>query len=138
METFFLPFPGPILSAVIGALVGALLVQLSTRWVCDFKPSYGSAFLACLLAYLASAVTATALGLGFGMHGPGRGPGMLLLIPIAAFLVGALVYGQLLKRPSGEAIGFAKGVLVSLITSVLGAFAFGLFAIALMAMMMPH
>lgn len=137
MHFFVLPFPGPLLGAVIGALIGALLVQLATRWVCDFKPSYGSAFLTCLLAYLASVMTAAALGLGVGMQGPGYAPGLLLLIPIIAFLVGSLVYGQLLKRPNGQSIGFAKGILVSLITSVLGPLLFGLFAFLLMALVAP-
>ncbi|HOW65763.1 MAG TPA: hypothetical protein P5186_23370 [Candidatus Paceibacterota bacterium] len=100
--------------AVIQALIGALFVQVATKWVCQFKPAYGMAFKAVLVVVLIMFVI-NAAGRILALNNlVGSG-----LSTVVGFLVGAAIYGKMIKGPSG-AIGMGKGILVSLVAAIVG------------------
>jgi hypothetical protein len=100
--------------AVIQALIGALIIQVATKAVCRFKPSYGMAFKAVLVV----AITMFAVNAITHLLDVHSSLG-LALAGLVGFIVGAAIYGQLLKGPSGP-IGTGRGVLVSLVAALVG------------------
>lgn len=98
-------------SSVAVSLFTAKIVQFATNKVAGFNPSYSSAFLVSFLTL----VIATVLG-GLGaVAGLGRSAIGMVLGLSATFLIGAGLYGWLLRHPVSGPIGMRKGVLVSLV-----------------------
>lgn len=113
-------------SSVAVSLFTAKIVQFATNKVAGFNPSYASAFLVSFLTL----VIATVLG-GLGaVSGLGRSPLGMVLGLLATFLIGAALYGWLLRHPASGPIGMRKGVLVSLVQLVVvGALLVGLMVV---------
>ena len=112
---------------VLASFIGAHFVRLATGWVCKFRPPYGMAYLAWLVAYAGSLVVGSTIAFAIGALGSGSG--VSALITLISFLAGAAVYGVMIKDPEHGPIGFRKGCLVSLSAGVLTAILLGSIAV---------
>jgi hypothetical protein len=100
--------------AIVHALIGALFVQVATKVVCQFKPSYGMAF----KAVLTVAIVMFAINVVTHILNVHSTLGVILAA-VGAFLVGAAIYGNTIKGPAGP-VGLGRGALVSLVASLVG------------------
>ena len=101
--------------AAIGSFVVALFVQLGTKKIVKFKPSYGMAYKATLLSSLSFLIIGFEVGLFASLSGHSFTYDPIMLTTIIGFLVGAAIYGTLIKHPETGPIGFRHGLLVELI-----------------------
>jgi len=99
------------LAAVVGSLVSAIILRLAVRFALGFKVRYSSAYGISLLAYTSGLVA----GLAFGVFSViteielTQG-GFIFTSLVLGIFVQALIYGLVLKRPSGSIIGFPSGL----------------------------
>ena len=101
-----------ISSAALIATVFALILQVATKTVANFKPPYGMSYKVAFLSWVAAKIFAIPVKNLIG----GWGLEVSMSIPIIlAFLVGTYTCGVLIKDASSEAIGFKKGAMVSMI-----------------------
>jgi len=99
---------------LLWSLIGALVIQLATKMVAGFKPGYGIAFLTALVAVIAGACVN--YGLGMALSTMAFAWAICLVVAIA---VEAAIIGFMIKNPQGTALGFAKGLLVTVIEIVI-------------------
>ncbi|HSW62042.1 MAG TPA: hypothetical protein VLH56_01800 [Dissulfurispiraceae bacterium] len=108
------------------ALIGAMMAQLVTRIVAKFTPPYAMAYKATLLGCLIGIMAAVVLdvlgviGLAVGPSGPHITAMAIVRLVVVGFLPQAAIYGTLIKHPSQESLGLAKGCLVSLLQLLVG------------------
>ena len=109
----------PLLITIAVIVIAPLLIgwflQLATRTVCKFKPSYPMAYKASLLAVVAGQVLSFVLRHLIVLLGGELGKPTRNLSLILSFFVTAAIYGALIKRPGGKAIGFLRALLVTLL-----------------------
>ncbi|AFY69759.1 hypothetical protein Pse7367_1468 [Thalassoporum mexicanum PCC 7367] len=112
---------GLIIIAILSLLV-ALILQLSMQMALGAKPTYGNAYVTTFVAYLVvgtvqsafRAITGNPLDSELGLP-----PREWLVLTLISYVTQSLIYGLLLKYPESGAIGFGKGMFVSLIQTVL-------------------
>lgn len=125
---------GQIIGAAIGALFGAFIVQLACKMVAKFKPPYSMAYKAVFLGYIASVLVGFIVGFAIGASGQEVTGTSTVLIMVICFFVQAAIYTPLIKHPeTGDAIGFGKACLVSLIQLIFGALLIGVIVLIIMA-----
>ena len=122
------------------ALIGALIIQLATRWVASFKPSYRNAYLVAFLGYFGAILVSIVLFITIGMSSgstleettANRGIQLLVIVVYTVFQV--VVYSLFLKHPETGKIGFTKGFLVFLISLIPSSVMLGFWGAILRAM----
>ena len=112
-------FFGQIFGIAVGALVVALIIQFAANVSIKFKPPYGMAYKAAFLSSATAFVVSFVIGLGLGVSGSEMSDVSLTLIMVIGFSIQAYLYGFLIEHPDHGAIGFSKGVLVSLVQLVI-------------------
>lgn len=117
---------------VLGLLVGGLVLKFSVRLLQGFSPGYGKSILVVFLAGVAGAiiniVLTMVMGVGAGMGDPPAmgneaamagamvaSLGVLAVSLLAALFITAFFINLLIKSPDGQAIGFGRSCLVSLL-----------------------
>jgi hypothetical protein len=122
------------------ALVGALIIQLATRWVASFKPSYRDAYLAAFLGYFGAILVSIVLFITIGMssdstlEGTTANRGIQFLVIVVYTVFQIVIYSLLLKHPETGKIGFTKGFLVFLIQLIPSSVMLGFWGAILRAM----
>ena len=110
---------GPLMmhlaGAVIGSFVIALFVQLGTKKIAKFEPSYGIAYVATFLSSLSLLIIGFVVGLFASLSGHYSTDVPIVLVSIIGFFVGATIYGTLIKHPETGPIGFRGGLPIELI-----------------------
>lgn len=125
-----------VIALSAGALLGALFLQIATKWAMKFKIPYGKAFKTVLIGTFASIALTMVMALGYygGAYSQGgmeqvqaltkdSSTGLLfnLASAIMSFFLGATIYGQMIKYPDTDTpIGFKKGIRISLFQMLLG------------------
>ena len=101
----------PLIAIV--SLIGALFVKLAARIVISEWIPYGDAYKACFMAAIAGALISWIVQ----CFSPSSGEGMMsnIFALIISFFVSSSIYGNKILHPNTGAIGFAKGILVSLV-----------------------
>lgn len=112
-ETIWILIVGIAVVAIM-SLIGALFVQLGTKWVAKFKPSYGLAYLTTFLGNLGPFIVEFVIEPSPGMSGQSFAGGPMVLSMVINFFVAAAIYGLLIKHPDTGPIGFGKGCLVGM------------------------
>jgi hypothetical protein len=102
-----------ILPSFTYSLIHAIFLRAACQAVLKFRPNFGNAYLAALAGNLAGGL----LGLVFGQQlmGDSAGPESFIFLLVAAVVVSSFVYGELIKTPQGEKIGFENGIKVTLL-----------------------
>ena len=112
---------GQIFGAAVGIGVGALIVQFMTEKLANFKPAYGTAFLASLLGYLAGYAIGFIVGFAV-ISNKGEMTSMVTLLTLViGFFVQATFYSFVLKSPEGVALGYGRACIVSLVQLIVAA-----------------
>lgn len=102
----------PLIVIVIAILVGAFIIQLATRMVAGFTPTFGNCVVTAIVATIAAVILHMLLGMMLsGMSGRG-------LAVVAGFLVNAFVINAMVKN-AGAQMGFGKAALVSVVEYVI-------------------
>lgn len=116
---------GQLFGAAVAVGVGALIVQFMTEKLANFKPAYGSAFLASLLGYLASYAIGFIVGFAVTSN-KGQTTGMVTLLTLViGFFVQATFYSFMLKSPEGVPLGYGRACIVSLVQLIVAALLIG-------------
>ena len=117
---------------VLGLLVGGLILKFSVRLLQGFSPSYGKSILVVFLAgvagFIINIVLTMVMGVGAGMaesatmgnEAAAAGAlmaslGIMGVSLLAALFITAFFINLLIKSPTGEAIGYGRSCLVSLL-----------------------
>ena len=118
---------------VLGLLVGGLVLKFSVRVLQGFSPSYGKSvlvvFLAGVAGFIVQIVLTMVMGLGAGMGDPAAmagneaamagmlmaSLGVMAATLLVALFVTALLINLIIKAPDGQAIGYGRSCLVSLL-----------------------
>ncbi len=103
----------PLLVIVIAIVVGAFIIQMATRMVAGFTPTFGNCVVTAIVATIAAVILHIILGMLLGGGMGGRG-----LALIAGFLVNAFVINMMVKN-AGAQMGFGKAALVSVVEYVI-------------------
>lgn len=119
---------GLILVSAVASLIGAFFVQISTRIVAGFKPTYGRAWLTAFAVMIASSVIRFALTAIIGVP---TDVATQILLMVGLCCVQATISGEMLEHPETGAIGFGKGLLVTLVQWVIGVVSLVLLILAL-------
>jgi len=107
-----------VLGAAVTIGVGPLIVRFMTEKLANFKPAYGTAFLATLIGYLANSAIGFLIRSAIALdNGEVSGMGTLLTAVIG-LLVYAAFYSFMLKSPEGTALGYGRACIVSLVMSI--------------------
>jgi len=112
---------GAVIGAVFGIFLVGYLLRLSVRIVARFTPSYGMVYVAMIVAFLACIATGFVAGVVEGVTRLGP-PGSLrsfVAVSLICFVVTIAVYGQVIKAPSGEPLGFIKALLAYILQVLL-------------------
>lgn len=122
-----------VVMMVLGLLVGGLVLKFSVRLLQGFSPGYGKSvlvvFLAGVAAFIIQIVLSMVMGIGGGMAADPAAMGneaamagmMMASLGImgasllAALFITALFVNLLIKSPDGQAIGYGRSCLVSLL-----------------------
>lgn len=115
---------------VVGLLVGGLVLKFTVRLLQSFSPGYGKSVLVVFLAGVAGFVVNIALSMVMGvgssamMAGGDEAAmasamaaslGAMAISLVASLFITALFVNLLIKQPDGQAIGFGRSCLVSLL-----------------------
>ena len=116
---------------VVGLLVGGLVLKFSVRLLQGFSPSYGKSILVVFLAgvagFIINLVLTMVMGVGAGMADPSAmgseaamagamaSLGIMGVSLLAALFITAFFINLLIKSPTGQAIGYGRSCLVSLL-----------------------
>lgn len=115
---------------VLGLLLGGLVLKFTVRMLQSFSPSYGKSVLVVFLAGVAGFVVNIALSMAMGvgnsammtggneaaMAGAMAGAlGAMAISLVASLFITAFFVNLMIKRPDGQAIGFGRSCLVSLL-----------------------
>lgn len=116
---------GQLLGATVAIGVGALVVQFATEKIANFKPPYGTTFLASLIGYLANYAISFIVGFVI-VTTKGQVSGMVsLLLLVISFFVQATFYSFMLKSPDGVTLGYGRACIVSIIQLIIAALMIG-------------
>ena len=116
---------GQLFGAAVAVSVGALVVQFATEKIANFKPPYGTTFLASLIGYLASYAIGFIVGFAIATN-KGEASGMVMLLTLViGFFVQATFYSFMLKSPDGVTLGYGRACIVSIIQLVIAALIIG-------------
>lgn len=117
---------------VLGLLVGGLILKFSVRLLQGFSPSYGKSilvvFLSGVVGFIINIALTMVMGVGAGMGDPTAmgneaamagammaSLGVMGISLLAALFVTAFFINLLVKSPDGQAIGYGRSCLVSLL-----------------------
>jgi hypothetical protein len=117
---------------VLGLLVGGLILKFSVRLLQGFSPGYGKSvlvvFLAGVAGFIINLVLTMVMGVGAGMGDPAAmgneaamagammaSLGIMGVSLLAALFITAFFINLLIKSPTGQAIGYGRSCLVSLL-----------------------
>lgn len=115
---------------VVGLLVGGLVLKFTVRLLQSFSPGYGKSVLVVLLAGVAGLVVNIVLTMAMGGANPaalGEGGeaamagammaslGGMAISLVASFFITAFFVNLLIRQPDGQAIGYGRACLVSLL-----------------------
>lgn len=117
---------------VLGLLVGGLILKFSVRLLQGFSPSYGKSilvvFLSGVVGFIIQMALTMVMGVGAGMTDPASmgneaaAAGMMMaslgimgVSLLAALFITAFFINLLIKSPTGQAIGYGRSCLVSLL-----------------------
>lgn len=104
----------PLLVVVVAIVVGAFVIQLATRMVAGFTPTFGNCAVTAIVATIATVILHVLLGSVLGAAMGGR-----MLSLLTGFLLNAFVIERMVKDPAGESMGFGKAALVSVVEYVI-------------------
>ena len=122
------------------ALIGALIIQLATRRVASFKPSYRDAYLTAFIGYFGAILVSIVLFITIGMSSGSTleettaNGGIQFLVIVVYTVFQIVVYSLLLKHPETGKIGFPKGFLIFLIQLIPSSLMLGFWGAILRAM----
>ena len=110
-------FAMQFIGIVIGSLIGAIILRLAVRFALGFKLPYGAAYGATLLSNCACVVVefafvVVAVILQRNLDKPGI---LLLFFIVLSMLTQAIIFGLVIKLPTGKRIGFGAGLGVTFI-----------------------
>ncbi|MCS1409441.1 MAG: hypothetical protein M2R45_02622 [Verrucomicrobia subdivision 3 bacterium] len=109
---------GQLSGAAIAVLVGTLVVQFTTKKIANFKPPYGTTFLASLIGYLANYAIGFIVGFTITIN-KGEVSGMVMLLTLViAFFVQAMFYSFMLKSPDGVTLGYRRACIACISSSL--------------------
>jgi hypothetical protein len=117
---------------VLGLLIGGLVLKFSVRLLQGFSPSYGKSILVVFLSgvagFIINIVLTMVMGVGAGMGDPSAmgneaamagammaSLGVMAISLLAALFITAFFINLLIKSPTGQAIGYGRSCLVSLL-----------------------
>jgi len=118
------------LVVVVGVLIGGLVLKFTVRMLQSFSPGYGKSVLVVLLAGVAGLVVNVVLSMAMGvgnsamMAGGDQAAmagammaslGATAISLVASLFITAFFVNLLIKQPDGQAIGFGRSCLVSLL-----------------------
>lgn len=121
-----------VVMMVLGLLVGGLVLKFCVRLLQGFSPGYGKSvlvvFLSGVAAFIIQMVLSVAFGIGGGMADPSAMgneaamAGMMMASLgimggslLAALFITAFFINLMIKSPTGQAIGYGRSCLVSLL-----------------------
>lgn len=135
MMTLVFAVVGGLIGAAIAALIGALFVMLAAKLVVNVKLGYGKAYVLSFLVFFASVLAGTIIMMVMGVDMMAADTSPLathnLLGNLVGFLIGAWIYGSKISYDNGQAIGFGKGAIISLVLIIIGII-IGMILVALM------
>ena len=116
---------------VLGLLVGGLVLKFSVRLLQGFSPGYGKSilvvFLSGVVGFIINIALTMVMGVGAGMGDPSMmggeaamagamaSLGIMGVSLLAALFITAFFINLLIKSPTGQAIGYGRSCLVSLL-----------------------
>jgi len=110
----------PLLTFPIRAsLAGAIVVQFATKWISNFKPTFKIAYKTTFLGYLSSEVIIFLYFYSIIKSGLGVDALSIMFSVIIPIVFFATFYGVMIKDHEAIPIGFAKGIIVSLLHAVI-------------------
>jgi hypothetical protein len=116
--------------AVVGLLVGGLVIKLCVRLLQGFSPGYGRSVGVVLLAGITGFVLNIVLSMAMGMGNNAAlmggdeaamaaammaSLGLMAISLVASLFITAFFVNLLIKQPDGQAIGYGRSCLVSLL-----------------------
>jgi len=130
MQPLLVQLWNTMIVASLGALIGALAIQFSTRIVASFKPSYLMAFRAALLGSIVTSLICMAINASMEPPPAGQLDWIkIVLLALTGLTVYTAVIAPLIKHPEKGSIGFKKAILVSVIQNIVMLFVMSLFAV---------
>src|SRR5262245_7049447 len=110
---------GLFISGALGALVGAVFLQSSVRYVLRFRPPFGICWWASFLSFCA-AVLANMIALGaLRLPQDGSSRKGFAISLVIGFLMQTMVCSSLIKTPEEEPIGFWRAAAVTAVQTAL-------------------
>lgn len=128
-EKILSSFVAMIPQIVVTSIVGAMVLRITTNWICQFRPSFFMAFKVTLPASALSAMCGIGIGALVLLAEITAGPAIKGVVGVIGLGIAICLSAVILKHPETGAIGFKKATFVNLAVLVIAVGIAGMIAL---------